>query len=196
MRLFLAIELSDASRRVLGEMSRAWRENWIEELGTECPPASWVREENLHVTLKFLGEVSQQQAPPLCDALGVVTGEAMRLQPHQIECLPERGAVRVISAGVAGDLDKLHGLLDGIEQACEPLGFARERRRYRPHITLARVRPFLPPYTRTSLTKAGATHLPAPQFLAGEFVLMQSHLHPNGARYIPLARFPLAKKMD
>ena len=194
MRLFLAIELSDAARRVLGGMSRAWRENWDDGLlglGVECPPASWVRAENLHVTLKFLGEVSEHQVPGVCESLATIAGAQMRLQPDRIDCLPERGAVRVISAGVGGELDKVHKLFDGIERACEPLGFDRERRTYRPHITLARLRLFLPPHTRESLTKAGARHLPAPEFVAREFVLMQSQLHPGGARYTSLGRFPL-----
>ena len=197
MRLFLAIELSDATRQVLGGMSLAWRVNWGEQLlglGSGCPPVSWVRAESLHVTLKFLGEVSEQPIPRVCDALGAVAGEAMRLQPDRIECLPERGAVRVISVGVAGELQRVHRLFEDIERACEPLGFAPERRKYLPHITLARLRSFLPPHTRRNLIEAGAKHLPAPEFCADEFVLMQSHVHPKGAQYISLARFPLARK--
>ena len=177
-------------------MSQAWRENWNEEvlgLAADPPPASWVRAENLHVTLKFLGEVPEPQVPRICDALKTVPANAMRLQPDRVECLPERGAVRVISAGVGGELERVCDLFDGIERACEPLGFAGERRKYRPHITLARLRSFLPPHTRRSLADAGSKHLPAPEFVVGEFVIMQSRLHPKGAQYIPLARFPLAK---
>lgn len=194
MRLFLAIELSDATRRVLGRMSQAWRENWDEELlalGTECPPASWVRAENLHVTLKFLGEVPEREVPRICDALSAISILAMRLQPDRIACLPERGPVRIISVGMGGELEKVDDLFEGIEQACEPLGFVRERRTFRPHITLARLRSSLPSHVRGRLTDAGAKHLPGPEFVAAEFVLMQSQLHPKGARYIPLARFPL-----
>jgi 2'-5' RNA ligase len=99
----------------------------------------------------------------------------------------------LISVGVGGELEKVHGLFQGIERVCEPLGFARERRKYRPHVTLARLRSFLPAHARRNFTDAGANHLPAPEFLAREFLLMQSHLHPKGAQYIPLARFPLAK---
>ena len=101
--------------------------------------------------------------------------------------------MRIISVGLGGKLEKVHGLFDGIERACEPLGFARERRKYRPHITLARLRSHLPPQARRNLIDAGAKYLPAPEFVAGAFVLMQSQLHPKGAQYIPLARFPLAK---
>ena len=194
MRLFLAIELSDAPRRVLGGMSQAWRENWNQELsglGTECPPASWVRAENLHVTLKFLGEVPDTQVPRICDALKAISANPIRLQPDRIKCLPERGPVRVIGVGLGGELERINQLFQDVEQAVEPLGFARERRAYRPHITLARLRSFLPSDARRTLSEAGTKHLPGPEFIAAEFVLMQSQLNPKGARYIPLARFPL-----
>jgi 2'-5' RNA ligase len=197
MRLFLAIELSGPVRRVIAEFSRRWRDEWNEELpglGTSCPPASWVGSENLHVTLKFLGEVPDNQIPRICEALKGFPARPIRLRPDRIECLPARGPVRVIGVGLGGETDTISELFHGVERACEPLGFARERRAYRPHITLARLRSFLPPSARRTLMDAGAKHLPGPEFIAAEFVLMQSQLNPKGARYIPLARFPLVEK--
>jgi 2'-5' RNA ligase len=197
MRLFLAIELSEPVRRVIAELSREWRENWNEELlgiGTSCPPASWVRAENLHITLKFLGETPDTQIPRICDALKTTSTHPIRLLPDRIECFPVRGPVRVIGVGLGGELERVNELFQDVEQACEPLGFALERRAYRPHITLARIRSFLPSHARRTLMEAGAKHLPGPEFVVNQFVLMQSQLNPKGARYTALARFPLVEK--
>lgn len=197
MRLFLAIELSEPVRQVIAELSKRWRESWNEEfpsLGTLGPPASWVRSENLHVTLKFLGEVPDAQIPRIYDALKTISPHPIRLRPDRIECLPVRGPVRVIGVGLGGELEKVAQLFQDVERACDGLGFARERRAFRPHITLARLRSFLPPHARRTLMEAGAKHLPGPEFVVNEFVLMQSQLNPKGARYIPLARFPLVEK--
>lgn len=187
MRLFLAIELPEAVRRPLADLCARWKQSGI----VRALSISWVRRENLHVTLKFLGETAEPRLPRLCDALQTVSAPAIRLRPDHVDCLPPRGPVRVIGVGLAGDLEAIHEIFEQIQRATEPLGFARERRRYRPHVTLARVRQPLPPRDRPALAEAGAPELPAPEFTAGEFVLMQSHLHPHGAQYVPLARFPL-----
>ena len=189
MRLFLALELPESVRNLLGGFTH----QWLEE-GRSFGRASWVRRENLHATLKFLGEVSDQQLPLLCESLKSVPFEhLLRLWPDRIECLPPNGPVRVIGVGLMGELDRLAGIHRAIEDVCEPLGFARERRKYRPHVTLARMREFLPSHTRASLARAGAKHLPGPEFEVSEFVLMQSELHPQGSRYTPLARFAVRR---
>lgn len=196
MRLFLAIELPDPVRQKLAGLSRAWQENWNEELlglaGDPYPKASWVRPENLHVTVKFLGDVADQEVSKLCTQLAAVrVPEPISLWPDRIECLPPGGPVRIISAGLMGDLDAVGELHRQIEKECEAVGFPCERRKFRPHVTLARLREWLPSHTRKNLADASLGHLPAPKFTASEFVLMQSELHPQGSRYLALARFPI-----
>lgn len=195
MRLFLAIELPDPVRLKLAGLCRQWKENWGDDLlglGADYPKPSWVRPENLHVTVKFLGEVADSELPKLCDALRTVPSTGpMKLWPDRIECLPPNGPVRVICAGLMGDLDRFSDLHRKIEQRCETIGFPSERRRFRPHITLARLKDWLPSYTRKALADTSAGPLPAPEFNASEFVLMQSLLHQSGAQYVRLARFPL-----
>src|SRR4051794_11076697 len=104
MRLFAAIELPDQIRRQLAGLSRDWQERWGEELlgfsSDEYPCASWVRLANLHLTLKFFGEVREPDLPLLCGALSsAALPEALRLTADQVECLPPRGPVRVIAIG-------------------------------------------------------------------------------------------------
>jgi RNA 2',3'-cyclic 3'-phosphodiesterase len=196
MRLFTAIELPAPVRDHLAGLVREWAENWGEELlgrsNEDYPRASWVRPENLHITLKFLSEVAEPDVPKVCDALsGCAAPGPMRLSADHLECLPPRGPVRVIAAGVGGDVGRLALLHQEIERACDKVGIAPERREYRPHITLARAKVPLPRHVRERLAVAGARHLPSPVFEAREFVLMESRLRREGAEYVPATRFPL-----
>ena len=198
MRLFLALELPDIVRQRLTKLSKTTQEYWADELaergiaGREVPAPSWVRPENLHVTLKFFGEVPDSDLPVLCRALEGAHGAGIiRLVPDRTVCLPPRGPIRVISVGLSGELERLHQIHRQIEEWCEPIGFRPERRPLTPHITVSRVKGWIPSYMREKLKKIGSVHLPAPQFDVCEFVLMQSHLDPKGARYVPAARFPL-----
>ena len=190
MRLFLAIEMPDGVREHIAGISRDWKEAWYAY--GEPRETVWVRPQNLHVTLKFLGEVADNEVPALCAALKTVESPGpASLVPERVECFPDRGPVRVIAVGIGGDDGRLVLLHGRIEVACEPLGYERERRRYRPHITLARCKRPLPSHMRAKLLEDGVRQLPAPPFEANEFVLMESRLKPDGAEYIPLARFPL-----
>ena len=198
MRLFLAIEPPAVVRLELTKLSDICQSYWTDELsrygitGREVPPVSWVRPEKLHVTLKFFGEVPDSQLPELCEVLKHVTAdETIRLVPERVTCLPPHGPIRVISVGLAGELERAHQLHRQIERRCEPIGFRPEHRGYRPHITLARLKGSVHPSMRERLERVGGKYLPALEFNASEFVLMQSLLHQSGAQYVPLARFPL-----
>lgn len=197
MRLFLAIELPEPARERLSELSREWRRNWGERLlgpgRFPYPQCSWVRERNLHLTLKFLGEVEGSRVPELCDLLRTIELPGLlSLTPDHIECLPRRGPIRVIAAGLSGDLPQLKQFHAALDAACGKIGFPPEGREYRPHITLARARSPLPDI-RARLAELAARGLPAPTITAHEFVLMESRLHRDAAEYVPLARFPLGQ---
>jgi RNA 2',3'-cyclic 3'-phosphodiesterase len=113
MRLFTAVELPGEVRehllRVRGEL--------VEAAGL-ADAVSWVKPENLHVTLKFLGEVPDPAVGELTKLLGGVRFEPMRLAADHMVFFPKRGPVRVIAAGMAGDVDKLEGLFAEVENAC------------------------------------------------------------------------------
>jgi 2'-5' RNA ligase len=185
MRLFLAIELSDAVRRWSAERSTHLRKQ------RELSHCSWVRAENLHVTLKFFGEVPDTKAAEICDALKGLEHPAIELTPSEPELLPPRGPVRVIAIGLAGNLDALNELHQEIESRCKTIGFPAEARRFRPHITLARARRPLPPLVRQPLQNVMTNSRDPEGLTVTEFVLMESRLKPDAAQYVPLARFPL-----
>lgn len=180
MRLFLAIEISDALRRQLARLQEVFR---------PIAPASYVKPSNLHLTLKFLGEVPDERVKKICDELSTVPQVgSFDLTADRITCFPERGRVRVIGVGMETP-PQLVKLVEHIEDTCKELGFCREGRPYTAHITLARVREPLAQSIREKLAKAAEEHLPAPTMRAGEFVLMQNILKREGAEYTPAARF-------
>src|SRR5579863_2783943 len=116
MRLFVAIELPEVVRRHTLDTIR----HAIESANVSAP-VSWAKPENVHITLKFLGEMAVNRVPALCDALREVEppGE-MTLWPSHIECFPPNAPVRLVSAGFAGDVEKLQTLFSRIKAACEP----------------------------------------------------------------------------
>ena len=181
MRLFIAIELSDDLRSHLVTMQNAVR--------AIAPDLSFTRAENLHLTLKFLGEVPDAQVPRVSDALAAIgpVGE-FDLKSVGIVCFPERGRVRVVSAAVESTPNLIE-LQRQIERAMEAAGFPREGRAYHPHVTLARARNALPPPMRGRLMALDDASEPTELMRVHEFVLMESRLHPKGAQYTPASRF-------
>jgi 2'-5' RNA ligase len=187
VRLFLAIELSDPVRDQIVRVADALRE----KLAAEPRGVSWTRPENLHVTMKFLGEVDSAHVKRLCDALASVPppGE-ISLAAAKIQCLPQRGPLRIIAAGMSGDLTPLAELHRQIETSCAALGFREEGRRFLPHVTFTRVKQRLAMMPR-QIEEFAEPLFPSAPMAVTAFVLMESDLKPSGAEYTRLARFPI-----
>jgi 2'-5' RNA ligase len=182
MRLFLAIELPDDARAHLVDVQR--------RLSSEIAKASWTKPENLHLTLKFLGEVDEKRADALVESLSKIAVDgAIALAAERVVCFPPRGPVRIVAAALGGTVAPLLALHQAIEQRCAFLGFEREGRAYAPHVTLGRARPTLPPATRDRAAATTDGAWPGPRFVVGEFVLMESRLKPTGAEYHVAERF-------
>lgn len=189
MRLFVAIELPAWERQRLSELPA--RQDW---LGLDRAGLNWIRAENLHITIKFLGSVPDERVPEICQALGDIhLPGPVRITIGYAAFLPPRGPLRVFVARVGGDLDRLADLQSHIERALEPLGFPRERRRFTPHVTLARPRrePRVPHDFREDVEEHPGP--PGGSFPVDSFVLMNSDLKPTGPVYSVLARFPLGR---
>src|SRR5690554_5663426 len=100
MRLFTAIELSDASRRHLGRVMR--------QAAGAAPDVRWTPAEKLHLTLKFIGEVEDAKLPAVIEALDAVElDDPIELRCTGIVCFPPRGRARVVAAGVEGEVERL-----------------------------------------------------------------------------------------
>ena len=186
MRLFLAIELPDDVRaHLLGARER---------LEAALPKIAYTKPGNLHLTLKFLGEVEKRKnVDAIAESLAKIAAQRVELQASGIECFPHRGAVRIVTAAMGGTLPPLRALVENIEQRCKFLGFEREQRAYKPHVTLGRARPVLSAKFRAVAAEATAALWPGPAFAPGEFVLMESQLSPQGSTYSAVARFPIGE---
>jgi RNA 2',3'-cyclic 3'-phosphodiesterase len=185
VRLFTAIALSDAAREHLSRV----REKLVGQRDISGA-VSWVRLENLHITLRFFGEVAETALEPFLSALRSVRVDPMELFAQQLVFFPpRRGPVRVIAAGMGGETPRLAELYESIERAATSSGLPREDRRYSPHATIGRWRVRGRGDGGWLRDVKLQEEFPGPTFTANGFVLFESHLDSRGSQYVPLARF-------
>jgi len=194
MRLFLAIELSpnvrEHLRHLQQDLAHRIDEHWRGK--PRRPKISWTKPENLHVTLKFLGEVPDARVPALCDAMKSAPLEAaFNLRTAGVHHFPPRGPINVIVSSLEGDLAAARRLAAEIESACEPCGFAKESRPFTPHVTIGRAKQTMTAREWEALELPPAA--PGEMFPVSRVVLMQSDLRRDGPVYAPVATFPLSQ---
>ncbi|MFQ5843649.1 MAG: RNA 2',3'-cyclic phosphodiesterase [Planctomycetota bacterium] len=188
MRLFVAAELPREVRERLVAIRRE-----LEDIPLRV---RWVREEGLHLTLKFLGEVAADRLGEIESALPPAgrSTAPFRLEAKGVGAFPEAGTPRVIWVGLRGGVEAAGRLAAALEDALEPLGFARESRSFRPHLTIGRVKGSRPGDWRAGLLRVSGAG--AGEFEVKEFILFRSRLGPGGASYEALARFPIASRPE
>jgi 2'-5' RNA ligase len=184
VRLFVALEIPSAVRDNLAAFLDSLR-------GISNDPR-WVRPGNLHVTLKFLGEVEEAKVAAIRSALGEMRSEqAVTLNFRGLGFFPSEKHPRVFWAGIEAPAN-LKLLAADIDCAMEKLGIPREQRAFSPHLTLAR-------FERSVLSEASRKAIAANlerdfgSLHTNEFHLIQSKLKPSGAQYTTLASFSFAK---
>ncbi len=178
LRTFLAVPLSDDIRQRLVALQ--------ERLAGAVDSVRWVEEENLHVTMFFLGDVDAEEIPAVCRAAQGATSEmpAFPVGLKGLGCFPHTRRPRIVWAGVGRGAAELKELYEGLSRHLEPLGFRREDRPFTPHVTLGRV--------KGDLTLAGVleTHgdFEAGEMVAEEVHVCSSELTRQGSRYQVLGR--------
>ena len=182
MRAFVALELPDAIRAAC----RRKLERLRQLARIRLTPAR-----NLHVTLAFLGDIDDEQAGPIAEALraGLAGAPAWTLHVQRVGAFPGGGRPRVLWCGVEDLMGRCADGHDRVWGALEPFGFERETRPFRPHITFGRIRS-----GRIGAALRDALRA-SEEFDAGaapveRVVLMQSELTPQGAEYSDVASFP------
>ncbi|SEN18504.1 2'-5' RNA ligase [Sphingomonas gellani] len=154
------------------------------------PGARWQDEEQLHLTVRFIGDVEGPVADDVAAALGSVHASAPTARLFGVGAFRHRDRTEAIWAGVQ-PADPLRALHAKVDQACARAGLERERRSYLPHITLARFSRSAggdPAIERWLAERAG---LSGPSFPMMHLILYQSVLGRDGARYEAIARWPL-----
>lgn len=177
LRSFLAIDLPEGLRLQLGAVQQ------------QLPMGRLVRGENLHLTLVFLGDVEVELLQELDEALSGVTIDPFELTLRGLGVFG--GAKpRSVYAAVA-ECPSLKDLQARLERVARQVGIQVERRRFMPHVTLARMRPG---QVDDQLLARRLSEMPfeAPAFVVDAFGLYRSTLHPEGPVYEEMARYPLA----
>lgn len=154
--------------------------------------ASWVRPDHVHLTLKFLGEIDSKQAPEISGALaeGLRGRPAIPVSLGAVGIFPPTGAPRVLWVGLEDSAGALDSLQQAVETALAPLGFPPEKRRFSPHLTLARIKS--PKGARRLREAVRSFDRAEPVAFQVEWVTFyQSQLTPKGSIYSALERFPL-----
>lgn len=187
VRLFVACEVPDDVRENIGSI--------IETLRSRSGTAvRWIRPEGVHVTLKFLGEVPVKQLPAIKLAVqeAVVGHSPFELEFSSIGTFGGREGLRIMWVGIAGDVLRLEALVRAVNAALAVVGFEPERRPFRPHLTLGRVRDEIPTRQRAEIEVAvGKMDVPPSAWRTTHVSLMRSRLTTAGAVYEVLATFPL-----
>jgi 2'-5' RNA ligase len=194
MRVFVALDIDDAIR---GRIAR-----FLDGVREFVPDARWVRPEALHVTLKFIGEKSEDDVEKLKSALLTIAADRFALSFRGYGFFPGARAPRVFWVGSEGGL-QLASLAATVDETLAQLGIPKEEHAFNAHLTLARGgrgsgAPHRQKGDRPNRSferlqeKLGA--MPAPEFgsmMAEEFFLYQSQMSPGGSKYTKLARFAL-----
>jgi RNA 2',3'-cyclic 3'-phosphodiesterase len=134
MRAFIAIEIPEAITQGMAAV-----QDRLKSAGVE---ASWTRPGGIHLTLKFLGEVSEERVQESLQALSVALRdtEGFRLGVEGVGTFPNPANARVVWFGITGEVGRLAGLQAAVEQAMADLGMERDDRPFTPHLTLGRVK--------------------------------------------------------
>lgn len=150
-----------------------------------------VAADKLHVTLKFLGDTRQDSIHEIAEQVQSVAGSeaAFDLKIAGVGCFPHAARPRVVWAGLE-NADGLARMSEQLDILLEPLGFAREQRRFQPHLTLARIKRKPPPELAELVERQQQNEFGVSPVESVE--LMQSELGPGGPRYTVLASASLA----
>jgi 2'-5' RNA ligase len=177
MRLFVGLPLSS---EVLNELSEA-----VARLKTPHDGLRWTAANTWHITLRFLGNTSQQHCDCVLQQLAQVGVRQFEVRLGTFGSFDRAGVFFVDAVSTP----ELFSLAQQVTAATAKCGFAAEARPYHPHITLARAKSG--GRLLAALQDRAKRHAPFPRFTATEFLLYESHTLPEGARYEVRGRFPL-----
>ena len=188
IRSFIAVELPEEVRSGLRQLQAELR-------SAGHTFVKWVTPEGIHLTLKFLGNISPQKVAEITRVMEKASQAVsfFQLNVGELGAFPNLRRPRVLWLGVGGEVDKLIVLQQRIDEGLIPLGFVRETRPFTPHLTLARLRQGAPPRDQQGF---GELVVKTPwevnyEINVNSVSLMRSQLLPEGAVYSRLAEVKL-----
>lgn len=184
VRSFIAISLPDELKAGLGRLQKRLN------IGNK-PWIKWADPNGIHLTLKFLGDVSPDRITEISRLVAEAAREIppFHLKTQGLGAFPNLNRVQVVWLGLGGELDKLSQLQGQIESALSRLGFTPEARAFKAHLTLARLRPQASPDERRGLGQLILSTKPEASYVikVEAVSLMSSQLSREGARYSRLS---------
>lgn len=184
LRCFVAVNLPSALKEKLGLIQ--------EELRKTQADVSWVKAENIHLTLKFLGEIGEKRVEQVKEVLAkaVAIATPFEIQLEGLGVFPAMKAPRVIWVGAKETPPALVELQKAVDEGLAQIGFPKEGRKFSPHFTLGRVRsPRNIEALRQALTEVKTQGLETVKIESLE--LMRSQLSPKGSTYSVIQQFSL-----
>ena len=189
IRTFIALELPPAVTLLLHKVQQELKRLKIR--------ARWVRPENIHLTLKFLGDIN----PDHIDKIGAaMAGAAIEFPPvtltvRGIGVFPGIKRPRVIWMGLGGDIRSLLALQSRLEQELAEAEFPKDKRSFKAHLTLGRLKQSVNPAVIRQMISEYAT-LSSDEFVCNQVILFKSDLKPSGAVYSKLKQTKLGMTND
>jgi RNA 2',3'-cyclic 3'-phosphodiesterase len=186
IRAFIAVRIDPAVTERIAEARS--------QLEPSLKGIRWVKEDNLHLTLKFLGPVAEDKIAPIAEALekALRSMERFSVGCRGLGVFPDIRKPRVLWAGLQGGA--LGRLAAAVEEVLASIGLAREEREFKPHLTIGRWRDFTarPDALRSEMERWREHDFGRSEM--NEVIFFQSVLKPGGAVHTPLGIFPLAEK--
>lgn len=173
MRIFTAVEIPEKAKLSIY--------NLIKNIKTEAN-IKWVKKDNFHITLKFLGEVKSLSSLKNILKESVNDFEPFNISLSGLEAFPSKSRVKVLWIGLDKGENELKNIYKNIEDKIVDLGFKKEKRDYTPHITIGRV--------KKGILKFPEIEFSYPPFPATKITLFESILKPSGPIYRIINRFP------
>jgi len=184
VRTFIAIELPDQTRSDIAGVQK--------DLASAGLKLRWVKPQNIHLTLTFLGDVDRHLITAICDSMNTVTRQhpSFELQPRGLGCFPGLKNPRVFWVGLSGALVVLKALQTDVENALTPLGFNPEKRPFRGHVTIGRIKNRLNSRKLADVLRSHS-EFSSDIFTVQQVTLFGSELQPTGPVYTRLCAAPL-----
>lgn len=186
-RIFAAVDIPDETRRRVAE--------YVARLRAEFPAlrVGWEKPEKLHLTLKFFGDADEARLKNLTEAVGAAAKQisGFNLRISKTGAFPSRRNARILWLGVEDETGSLRALSEILEAECERHGFARERRSFKPHLTIARLRE--PQKLRELIEKHLRNDFESEIFEVSAATIYESRLDANGSLYSVVEKTPFGE---
>ena len=134
LRTFLSIPVPNEVHSLMDKLQNT--------VNTNGAIVNWIRKGNIHLTLKFIGDVPEDDVDMVSNTIKniISSSNSVQLQISDTGCFPKKTRPRILWLGINGDLTPLQDIVNNINDALDPLGYPKENKEYVPHLTLARIK--------------------------------------------------------